>query len=125
MNRYLLIAVGAALGANARYLISAWAAGRFGAGFPYGTFLINVTGSFALGLFVGLGETRLNISPELRLLIAVGLLGGYTTFSSFTVESLNLLRNGSLALGAANILGENVLGLGGALLGLYVARLLV
>lgn len=121
--RYLLIAVGAALGANARYLVGTWAGARFGADFPYGTLLVNVAGSLALGFFSALVTGRLRLSPDARLLLAVGFLGSYTTFSSYTVESMTLLRQGAVWLGLMNILGNNVLGLICALLGAYLGQM--
>lgn len=124
MNRYLLIALGAALGANARYLVNVWAANRFGADFPYGTLLVNISGSFILGLLLALASERLSLSPDLRLLLAVGFLGSYTTFSSYAVESLNLWRDGGLWLGLWNIFLNNGIGLASALLGTFAARLL-
>jgi CrcB protein len=124
LNRYLFIAIGAALGANARYLVGTWAGHRFGADFPYGTLIVNVTGSFVLGFLLTLGTDRLQISPEMRLLLAVGFLGSYTTFSSFTVESVNLLRDGGLWTGMLSILGNNFIGLLSALSGAYLARLI-
>lgn len=121
--RYLLIAVGAALGANARYLVGMWAGARFGADFPYGTLLVNITGSLALGFLSALVTGRLRLSPDMRLLLAVGFLGSYTTFSSYTVESMTLLRQGAAWLGLLNILGNNVLGLVCALLGVYLGQM--
>ncbi len=121
MNRFLLVALGAALGANARYLVGLWA-GRFGATFPYGTFLVNVTGSLLLGFLLTLATGRLNLSPEWRLVLAVGFFGSYTTFSSYAVESLALFREGSLWLGLANVLGNNLVGLLFSLLGMLLAQ---
>lgn len=124
MNRFLLIAIGAALGANARYLVNIWAANRFGADFPYGTLLVNISGSFILGFLLALTTDRLSLSPDMRLLLAVGFLGSYTTFSSYAVESLNLWRNTGLWLALRNIVLNNGIGLAFALLGTYVARLI-
>ncbi len=121
--RFLLIAVGAALGANARYLVGMWAGSRFGADFPYGTLIVNVTGSLLLGFLLTLVTGRMRLSPDMRLLLAVGFVGSYTTFSSYTVESITLLRQGTLWLGLLNIFGNNLLGLICALLGAYLARL--
>jgi len=122
MNRYLLIALGAAAGANARYLIGVWAGNRLGADFPYGTLIVNLVGSFVLGFLLTLGTGRLQLSPEARLLFAVGFLGSFTTFSSYTVESLNLLREAALWRGLLNILANNVAGLLCAVLGAALAR---
>jgi CrcB protein len=124
VNRFLFIAIGAALGANARYLIGLWAANRLGAAFPYGTLIVNITGSFLLGFVITLTTERLTIVPEARLLLAVGFLGSYTTFSSFTVESLGLLRDSGLWPGLINILANNMIGLICAALGVYLARLI-
>ena len=122
MNRYLLIAIGAALGANARYLVGVWAGNRLGADFPYGTFMVNTVGSFVLGFLLALGIERLQLSPEARLLLVVGFLGSFTTFSSYTVESLNLWREAGLWPSLLNIAGNNLVGLFCAVLGAALAR---
>jgi len=123
LNRFLLIAIGAALGANARYLIGNWAGHRLGADFPYGTLLVNISGSFLLGFLLTLATERVTISPETRLLLAVGFLGSYTTFSSFAVESMNLGRQGGVWLALLNVFGNNLIALVCAVLGAYLARL--
>ncbi|MEJ2750059.1 MAG: fluoride efflux transporter CrcB [Anaerolineae bacterium] len=122
MNRYLLIATGAALGANARYLVGVWAGNRLGADFPYGTFIVNIIGSFVLGFLLTLGTERLRLSPEVRLLLAVGFLGSFTTFSSYAVESMNLWRDAGLWRGLVNIAGNNLVGLLAAVLGATLAH---
>jgi CrcB protein len=122
LNRYLLIAMGAALGANARYLVGVWAGNRLGADFPYGTFIVNVTGSFVLGFLLTLGTGRLQLSPETRLLLAVGFLGSFTTFSSYAVESMNLWRDAGLWRGLLNMAGNNLVGLLAVVLGAALAR---
>jgi CrcB protein len=114
--------MGAALGANARYIVGLWAAGRFGAGFPYGTFIVNVTGSLLLGFVVALATERLTLSPQTRLLITVGFFGSFTTFSSYAVESLALIRDGGPWSALLNILGNNLLALVAALIGAYLGR---
>ncbi len=124
MSRFIWIAIGAALGANARYIVGVWAAGRFGADFPYGTLIVNVTGSFVLGFLLALATGRGSLSPELRLLLAVGFLGSYTTFSSFTVETAALWREAGLWRGLLNIFTNNGVGLAFALLGTAAGRLL-
>jgi CrcB protein len=123
LSRYLFIAIGAALGANARYLVGSWAGDRFGADFPYGTLIVNVTGSFLLSYLLTMGTERLQISPETRLFLAVGFLGSYTTFSSFAVESVNLMRDSGVWPGLISILGNNLVSLFSALAGIYLARL--
>ena len=107
-----------------RYLLQLWTAQRWGAGFPYGTLIINVTGSFILGLFTTLVTERVVASPNWRFLIAVGLLGGYTTFSSFTVEALTLVQTGRWVAGSLYVAGNVLLGLLFAFAGIALARTL-
>lgn len=102
---YLVIGLGGFLGANARYLVAGWATRRFGAAFPYGTFLINLSGSFLLGLLLAFLRERIFLHPDHFLFFAVGFLGAYTTFSTFTYESLRLLQDGSVLLVSINIFG--------------------
>jgi CrcB protein len=99
-------------------------AARFGPDWPAGTLVVNVTGSFVLALFVTLATTRLIVSPNLRLFVAVGFLGGYTTFSSYMVETLNLLQSGRWLPMAFYFLGNIVLGMIAAIAGVIVARAL-
>lgn len=124
MTQFLYISVGAILGANLRFLAGLWASRLLGAGFPFGTLLVNVAGCLLIGLFYGLGETRITITPELRLFVAIGFLGAFTTFSSFGNETVNLVRSGDLALALLNVAGNNVLGLLAVLGGAALARLL-
>jgi fluoride exporter len=124
LKRYLWISLGAVLGANARYLVALWAGARLGAGYPYGTLIVNVTGSFVLGFLVAGAAGRLNLAPELRLFLAVGFLGAYTTFSSLVVETWTLLQNGLLWQGFINLFTNNVIGLFSAWLGAALARLI-
>ncbi|HXG18799.1 MAG TPA: fluoride efflux transporter CrcB [Methylomirabilota bacterium] len=120
---YLLIGVGGFLGANARYILADWAARRFGVVFPYGTFLINITGSVMLGFFLAFLQERAFIHPYYRLFFAVGFLGAYTTFSTFTYESLRLMQEGSLSLGLLNVVGSPLIGLLGAFVGFVLGSL--
>jgi fluoride exporter len=124
MLKYLLIGLGGFAGANLRYWFQTWAAERWGASFPYGTLLINVTGSFVLGFFVTLVTERIIASPNWRFLIAVGLLGGYTTFSSFTVETLALAQAGRWLPASFYLFGNVLGGLVAAFLGIILARAL-
>lgn len=120
---FLYISAGAIIGANLRYLVGLWASQLWGVGFPYGTLLVNVIGCLLIGLFYGLGVTRLNITPELRLFFVVGVLGAFTTFSSFGNESISLLRRGDLLLAVVNIAANNLVGLLAVVVGLWLARL--
>jgi CrcB protein len=92
MRTYLLIACGAVLGANARYLVSQWAARRWPSGFPYGTLIVNVTGSFILGLLSALVGARFPDASGAQLLIGTGFCGAFTTFSTFAYESVALAK---------------------------------
>jgi CrcB protein len=119
----LMIALGAAAGANLRYALSLWAARQWGAAFPYGTLLINVSGSFAIGVVMVLLTTRFTGSESWRLLLVTGLLGGFTTFSSFSYETYMLLVSGSWLAAGLNIFLSVGLGLVGVILGAGLARL--
>lgn len=122
--QYFWIGLGGLLGANARYILQQWAASRWGADFPYGTLLANVSGSFVLAFFMTMATGRLPVSPELRLFVSVGFLGGFTTFSSFSLETLRLMEQGGWWPASLNFLGNTILGLAAALLGIFLARLL-
>jgi len=121
---YLVIGLGGFCGANARYLIANWAAERLGPFFPYGTFIINMSGSLVLGFFMAFLQDRPSIHPNYRLFFATGFCGGYTTFSTFTYESLRLWQDGNVFLGIANLLGSLVIGMIGVLLGFVVGRMI-
>ncbi len=121
---YLVIGIGGFLGANTRYLVAGWAARRFGATFPYGTFIINISGSFILGFFMAFLRDRAFIHPNYRLFFAIGFLGAYTTFSTFTYESLRLLQDGSILLGVINILSSIIIGLVGVFIGFVLGGII-
>ena len=121
--QYLVISLGGILGANARYVLGTWIAERYGTSFPYGTLVINVSGSFVIGLFLTLIAERFVLHPNWRLFFAVGFLGAYTTFSTFSYESVALLQNGSWRLGLVNMVGSVVLGPIAVVMGMAVARL--
>ena len=119
-----MISLGGVLGANARYLVAAWAAERFGTAFPYGTFIINITGSFALGLFMAFLQDRAFIHPNYRLFFATGFCGAYTTFSTFTYESLRLWQDGSVLLAFLNMAGSILVGMLGIFSGFLLGRII-
>ena len=121
---YLWIAVGAVAGASARYFLSGFVARHFSAVFPYGTLVINVSGSLLLGFFLVLASERMLIDPRWRLLVAIGFCGSYTTFSSYAFETFAFMEQGRWLLVAANILGSNFLCLGAVLAGAAMARVM-
>jgi CrcB protein len=120
----LLVALGGALGSVTRYLLGGWIAGRLGASFPYGTLVINLTASFIIGLFLALAEQRAEISPYWRLFIAVGFVGGYSTFSTYEYESVRLLQDGEFVLGAIYLVGSMAAGAIAAIGGIAVGGLI-
>lgn len=122
MDKVLWISIGAVMGANLRYWVSDWAAQRFGSSFPYGTLLINLTGSFLLGLIISMALENLMLDPRLRLLLIIGFLGSYTTFSTFAYESVTLISQGQWGLGLFNLLGSSVLGAVFAILGIWLGQ---
>ncbi len=109
MGRFLLVCLGGALGSGARYLVSTWAARSLGPDFPRGTLIVNVVGSFLLAAIMTASLSTDAVSPELRIFLGAGIMGGFTTYSSFNYETLALLQQGSPALAALN-LGLTVLG---------------
>jgi CrcB protein len=120
--QFVAVAAGAVLGANLRYVLGIWAAEHWGNDFPYGTLLINVSGSFVIGLFLSLMRGRLDIDPLWQLFFATGLLGGYTTFSAYAWEALTLANSGALLRAGVYVLASNVVGLFGVWLGSVVGR---
>ncbi|MCW8860569.1 MAG: fluoride efflux transporter CrcB [Deltaproteobacteria bacterium] len=120
----LYIGIFGGLGCVARYLASGWTYQLLGRSLPYGTLLVNVLGSFLLGVLMTLGLRSTLFSPELRLGLTVGFMGGFTTFSTFSYETLRLLEEGSLWQAGINIFLNVALCLIFALLGVLVARYL-
>lgn len=119
---YIWIAVGAVVGASARYFLSGLIARSFSATFPYSTLLINVTGSLVLGFFLVYSTDRVLIDPRWRLLVAIGFCGSYTTFSSYAFESFALMEQGQWLLVGLNAVASNVLCLVAVLAGAALAR---
>jgi CrcB protein len=110
MILYFWIAVGSALGGVGRFALSRSVAEHFGETFPWGTLIINITGSFVIGMFYTLTEPngRLVVSPEGRQFFMIGICGGYTTYSSFSLQTLNLARDGEWLRAGGNIAGSVV-----------------
>lgn len=125
MTRFLLVCLGGALGSGARYLVALSVPRLLGTAFPYATLIVNVAGSFALAAMMHVALASAVISPNLRLFLATGVMGGFTTYSTFNYETLEYLRQGALWLAAFNVAGTTILCLLGAIAGLELGRWLV
>jgi len=125
MQRFLLVCLGGAIGSGLRYLVAIWAGHRLGTTFPYGTLFVNLAGCFLITLIMHVALNTAGFSPNLRLLLTTGVMGGLTTYSTFNYETTRLLEDGAMRTAFVN-LGVTVLGCFAAgLLGLVVARRLV
>lgn len=122
MNDMLYIAAGAVLGANLRYAVSRGASQYLSASAPYGTLIVNVTGSLLLGFFMAWTSERVLTDPRWRLMLAVGFCSSYTTFSSYSYETFTLAEQGHYSLAAANFVLNNLLCLGAVMTGAVLAR---
>jgi len=120
--RYLFVLIGGGTGALARYVAATAIMTRFGCGFPLGTLVINVTGSFLIGFLMTLLTERFQLDPNYRLLLGVGFLGGYTTFSSFEWETYTAVRAGAFWTGMLNVVASVMLGYVAVSLGSMLAR---
>ena len=121
MDRYLVVLAGAGLGGLTRYVAGTWIMAKYGGRFPLGTFIINVTGSFLIGVLMTLLTERLQPHPNWRLFLVVGILGGYTTFSSFEYETYQAVRDGERWMGMLYVAGSVLLGYLGVWLGAMLA----
>ncbi len=119
----LMVALGGALGSVTRYLVGGWVAERLGVSFPYGTLIINITASFIIGFFLAFAQERSRLSPYWRLFIAVGFIGGYSTFSTYEYESIRLLQDGEMLLGGVYMLGSVAGGAAAAIGGIALGSL--
>jgi len=118
---FILVFFGGGLGAAFRHLVNVTAARAFGTGFPYGTFIINITGSIVMGLIAGYLAFRGEATQHARLFLMTGILGGYTTFSAFSLDAVLLYERGALGLAAFYVVGS----VGFSILGLFAALALV
>ncbi|HEX4823951.1 MAG TPA: fluoride efflux transporter CrcB [Candidatus Polarisedimenticolaceae bacterium] len=124
MARLLMVCLGGFVGTGMRYGLNGWVSRKFGETFPWGTLVINVSGSFAAGIafFLTGPDSPMIVSATTRQVIIAGLLGGFTTFSSFSLQTLTLLREGEVGAALGNIVGSVVAGLIAAWLGFTLAR---
>jgi fluoride exporter len=120
----VLIALGGAAGATARYVVDSWVAQRSVGAFPWGTLVVNLSGSLLLGLLFALGVERGVLPAASRGPVLVGFIGAYTTFSTLMLESWRLIEDGAIALGLANLVGSSALGIAAIVAGLMIGRAL-
>ena len=121
---YLIVGAGGFIGATARYALAAWIGRRWGRSFPLGTFVINVSGSFLIGLLMYLSAERLMINPQWRLLLVVGFLGAYTTFSTFEYETGRLFADGERLIAALNVILSVTAGFAALKVGEVIAKII-
>ncbi len=124
MQNYLLVFVGGGLGAAARYWLSGMVYTRLGNAFPFGTLVVNIVGCFMIGLLMSLLEDRFLVYPSIRIFLTIGILGGFTTFSSFSFETITLLQDGQILYGTTNILISIITCVGGTWIGFSLGKLL-
>lgn len=125
MNQALLVAFGGAIGSVLRYYVSQLALRVAGPNFPWGTLTVNVVGCFVIGVFAEMITRRFDASPELRLLLITGFLGGFTTFSSFSLDAISLFERGAVASGAIYMIASVGLSMAAVFAGLALMRALI
>ncbi|MGP8270799.1 MAG: fluoride efflux transporter CrcB [Terracidiphilus sp.] len=124
MQKYLLIAIGGALGSIARYWVGSTIAGRMGTKFPYGTFVINMTACVIIGFSLTFLARRADLNPAWRFLVPIGFIGAYSTFSTYEWETLSTVRSGAFFLAALYAVSSLVLGLAAVWGGSLIAEIL-
>jgi len=124
LQKYLLIAIGGALGSIARYWVGSAVAGRLGARFPFGTFVINMTACVIIGFSMTFLAKRADVNPAWRFLVPVGFVGAYSTFSTYEWETLATIRSGAFALASLYAVGSLILGLAAVWCGAFFAEVL-
>lgn len=117
-----MVALGGALGSVVRYLVAGWVQPSWWPGFPFGIFVVNITGGLVMGLITGIAALKLNLSLEMRAFLTTGILGGYTTFSTFSLDSAMLMERGAYGQAAAYVTGSVVLSILALFGGLWLMR---
>lgn len=124
MQKIIYVGIGGFIGASLRYIISIHSPKLFGTQLPYGTLIVNVLGGILIGLIMELSLTTNLISPNLRLFLTTGIMGGLTTFSTFSYETITLFNSGSLMLATLNTCLNLFLSLGGVVLGTFISHII-
>jgi fluoride exporter len=123
MIRYLMVALGGGLGSVLRFWVGSFVGGKMGTRFPYGTFVINCTASFLIGFIITVLAEKTDWNPNLRFLIPIGFIGGYSTFSTFEYETFRVIQDGQLLTGVLNVVLSVVVGFLAVWLGVIAGRL--
>ena len=119
-----MVALGGAIGSVVRYAVAGWVQPAWWPGFPFGIFVVNITGGLVMGLITALAALKLNLTPEMRAFLTTGILGGYTTFSTFSLDSALLIERGAYVQASAYVVGSAVLSILALFLGLWAVRAL-
>ncbi len=124
IKQLLLVGIGGGAGSIARYLCQRWFANNFFSSFPWGTFTVNITGCFLIGVIYAIAEKTTFLSPETRLFLITGLCGGFTTFSTFAFENMSLIKSGDLLYVLLYSLGSILLGIAAVFAGITIIKIL-
>jgi CrcB protein len=124
MLNIALVAIGGAIGSVARYLVGVWSVRLAGPNFPWGTFTVNVVGAFLIGLLMEIIARRFDASAEMRVFVVTGIIGGFTTWSSFTLDAVVLFERGDIGLSALYLMGSLVVSFAAIFAGLALGRAL-
>ena len=116
------VGIGGGIGALIRYYVAGWIQPAWWPGFPFGIFVVNITGGLVMGLITALAALKLQMAPEMRAFLTTGILGGYTTFSTFSLDSALLMERGAYAQAAAYVVGSVVLSILAIFLGFWIVR---
>ena len=122
--KYWMVGIGGFIGAIARFALGSYIGNRMGSRFPYGTFVINISGSFLIGLILTMLAQRFDLSPNWRYLIPIGFIGAYTTFSTFEYETLRTVQDGQILMAFANVSLSVIVGFAAVWLGVVAGRVL-
>ena len=123
MQNYVLVFVGGGVGAAARYWLSGWVPGKLESDLPVGTLAVNILGCFLIGLLMSAFEERFLAQPSVRIFLTIGILGGFTTFSTFSFETVALIRDGEVLFAMLNVIVSIITCIGGTAMGMYIGRL--